>query len=237
MTVLLVLFTLIVFLTLDHFIQKSRTPRLSMAGERIGTRAQLPMQFPIHVPDNIALATNHTWLRTNKDGTVTIGLDEFLSRLVGKVEKVSIPCAGDIIAPEVADIAMGVQGHSLRVAPPMSGDVIESNLDILRDPSLILRDPYGEGWLLRVRSRNDDATSWRRYVVGKPVEWLRAQAVLVRDFIVMNAHQGQPVTMQEGGLPMDGVMQQFDENVWKDFNRSFAMLHKTKDTECKENQI
>ena len=236
MTVLLVLFTLILFLALDHFVQKSRT-QPSLAQHWFKTHLPLPLQFPIHVPDDVSLATNHTWLRTNHDGAVTIGLDEFLSRLVGAVERVSIPSAGDIVAPAVGDIALGVQGHSLRLATPMTGNVIESNLDILRDPSLILRDPYGKGWLVRVKSGDDDVASWRKYVVGRPVEWLKEQVALVRDFIVMNAHQGQPVMMQEGGLPMDGVLQQFDEDVWKDFNRSFATLQQTKDTERAENQI
>ena len=151
MTVLLVLFTLILFLVIDHFVQKRRT-QPALAQRQVRTHLPLPIQFPIHVPEGISLATNHTWLRTNQDGTVTIGLDEFLSRLVGALEKVSIPREGEMIAPAIADIALGVHGRSLRLAPPMNGDVVESNPEVLRNASLILSDPYGRGWLLRVKS-------------------------------------------------------------------------------------
>jgi glycine cleavage system H protein len=189
----------------------------------------------ITVPDGLALATNHTWLRSNRDGTVTIGLDEFLSRVIGAVEKVTLPSEGDIVAPAVAEISLGVRGHSLHLSSPMRGNVVETNLDLLKDPSLIHKDPYGMGWLVRLKAREDDGDAWGKYTVRKPLEWLKDQASLVRDFLVMNSQQGEPVTMQEGGLPMDGVLQNFNEGVWRDFGRTFATLHRT--TENKENRI
>lgn len=233
MTVLLVLFTLIVFLVLDHVVQQRRTSP-SLATRRTGAKARLPMQFPIHVPDDVSLAVNHTWMRTNQDGTITVGLDEFLSRLIGVIDRVSVPSHGEPVAPSASDIAVSVQGRFLRLAPPSAGSVIESNPEVMRNPSLILSDPYGKGWLMRMKSRADDIATSRLYVVRRPVEWLSEQAALVRDFIVMNSLQGEPVTLQEGGLPLDGVLCQFDENVWKDFNRTFAALRRTKDTERKE---
>ncbi len=233
MTVLLVLFTLIIFLVVDHFIEKRRTSP-SLATQRVGGRAQLPMQFPIHIPDDISLAVNHTWMRTNRDGTITVGLDEFLSRLVGVIEKISIPDHGIPVSPSAADISMEAQGRFLRLSPPSAGSIIESNIEVIRNPSLILSDPYGKGWLVRMKSTVDELATSRQYIVRRPVEWLKEQAALVRDFIVMNALQGEPVLLQEGGLPVDGVLQQFDENVWKDFGRTFTALHKTRDTGRKE---
>ena len=89
---------------------------------------------------------------------------------------------------------------------------------------------------MRVRSRTDIASKSKQYIVRRPIEWMAEQASLVRDFIVLNALQGQPAMLQEGGLPAEGVLQQFDESVWKDFGDSFATLHITKDTEPKENR-
>ena len=233
MTVLLVLFTLILFLIFDHFVQRYRTRPVLSVGER-NVRASVPMQFPIHVPEGVSLATNHTWMRRNDDGTVTIGFDEFLSRLMGLVEKISLPRAGEVVQPNFADVAVKAQTRTLRLAPPVIGNVVVTNEDVLRSPSLILSDPYGKGWLLRVSSGAYALEESRQFIVNRPAEWLREQAALVRDFIVMNSQQGQMATLQEGGLPINGVLHQFDESVWKDFSRSFVTLHRAKETESRE---
>ena len=233
MTVLLVLFTLILFLVFDHAVQKYRTRSvLSSREEKAGERVLV--QRPIYVPNDVSLATNHTWMKQNQDETITIGFDELLSRLVGAIEKVSLPQVGEAVVPAVADIAVGVRGRTLRLALPLSGSVVDVNPDVLKNPSLLLSDPYGKGWLMRVKARADDVEKSRQFVVRWPIEWLSEQVALVRDFIVMNSQQGQAVMLQEGGLLAEGVLQQFDESVWKDFSRTFVGLHRTKDTETKE---
>jgi glycine cleavage system H protein len=235
MTVLLVLFTLILFLVFDHAVQKYRTRSVLNAREKkVGERVLV--QSPIYIPNDVSLATNHTWMKPNQDETITIGFDELLSRLVGAIEKVSLPRAGEAVVPTVADIAFAVRGRTLRLALPLSGSVVDANPDVLKNPSLLLSDPYGKGWLMRVKARADDVEKSKQFVVRRPIEWLSEQLALVRDFIVMNSQQGQAVVLQEGGLPAVGVLQQFDESVWKDFSQTFACLHRTKDIEAKEIQ-
>jgi glycine cleavage system H protein len=235
MTVLLVLFTLILFLIFDHAVQKYRTRSvLSSHGEKIGEKV-LAQQF-IYVPNEVSLAINHTWMKKNQDGVITIGFDALLSRLIGAIEKVSLPRAGETVVPAVADIAVVARGQTLRIALPLSGDVVDANPDVLKNPSLILSDPYGKGWLMRVKARADDVEKSRQFVVRRPVEWLNEQVALVRDFIVMNSQQDQALMLQEGGLPVEGILQQFDESVWRAFNHAFIGLRGAKDTEIKEVQ-
>jgi glycine cleavage system H protein len=233
MTVLLVLFTLILFLVFDHAVQRYRT-RSGLNLHEVGVQERAFGRNPLSIPEEISLATNHTWTKANQDGTITIGFDELLSRLIGVVERVSLPRAGEAVMPAVADIAIGARGRMLQLAPPLHGDVVDVNPEVLKDPSLIINDPYGKGWLMRVKSRADDVEKSEPYIVRRPVEWLAEQVALVRDFIVMNSLQGQPAVLQEGGLPVVGVLQHFDESVWKDFGHSFANLHRIQDAQPRE---
>ncbi len=226
MTVLLVLFTLTLFLIVDHVVQKRRAHAVAVLSQ-VGDRMDLHMQFPIRLPDGLSLATNHTWMKGNQDGTITIGIDEFLSRLVGTVKTISIPQAGEAMVSVATDIAVGTHGRSIRLASPTAGRVIESNAEVLKDPSLVLSDPYGKGWLMRIKSETEDLAASRQYIVRRPIEWLKEQTALVRDFIAVNTRQGQPAMLQEGGLPVEGVLQQFDEHVWQDFGRAFTVLQRT----------
>ena len=232
MTVLLVLFTLIIFLTIDHFIQKRKT---STVEATVPAAIKPSFAFPIQVPDGISLATNHTWVKPNADGTVTIGFDGLLSRLLGALDKIVFPREGEVIVPAAATITAASKDHSLRLAPAASGEVVQINQEAVKNPSLILNDPYGQGWLMRVKPREEDVAATRHFLVDRPAEWLKQQAMLIRDFISLNSRQLQPVVLQEGGLPVEGVMQQFDEDVWSEFNQRFAALRGNGDNESKEN--
>lgn len=230
MTVLLVLFTLIILLIADHFVQKKRKER-TVVPEQKAVPAVPSLEMPVRLPDGVALATNHVWSKANADGTITIGLDEFLGRMLGTVERVTMPRAETLTEPSFADVGVEVQGRVLRLASPVAGRVVETNDEVLRNPSLIATDPYGDGWLVRLQSAREDIAASGHFRVANPVTWLKEQMMYVRDFIAMNAGQVQPVMLQEGGLPVDGVLQQFDAGVWKDFNRSFAMLRRTRGIE------
>ncbi len=230
MTVLLVLFTLILFLIFDHFVQRHRV----RSAEAVAEPAEPVLKSFTGFPEDVSLATNHTWLRNNPDGTATIGLDEFLSRLIGVVEKISLPRPGERVVPAVAGIGLSSRGRGLKVTTPLSGDVIEANPDVLRDPSLLLRDPYGEGWLMRVRPRVESAREAEYFLVTRPGEWLHEQLGRLRDFLAMNSQQSPALVLQEGGLPAEGVLQEFDERVWKDFGRAFAALRNVKDAHLEE---
>ena len=195
------------------------------------------MHFPVHLPEGVALATNHTWSKPNRDGTITIGLDELLGRMVGAAERVTVPASGAMTDPTFADLGVEVNGRSLRFAAPVAGTVVEANTEVLNKPSLIASDPYGKGWLVRVKSGQEDIAASKQYVVAQPVEWLKQQVASIRDFIAINARQGQLAVLQEGGLLVEGALQQFDEDVWREFNQAFVMLHSKKNAERKENKI
>lgn len=231
MTVLLVLFTLILFLTCDHFVQRHRAHHAVGAHEQ----AERVPTFPfINFPHEVALATNHTWLRNNPDGTTTIGVDEFLGRLIGVVEKISLPRTGEKVVPAVAGIGMQSRGRALHITAPLAGQVVAANADVLKNPSLLVQDPYGRGWLMKVKSHVETASAVEDVLVSRPIEWLNQQVALLRDFLAMNSPQVQAVVLQEGGLPVEGVLQQFNADVWEKFGQSFATLQKAKDADLQE---
>jgi|GEM_PF-121396 len=234
MTVLLVLFTLILFLVFDHLVQKHRTRSLvhAMHGK---TQAFRTRRNDVVIPDGVSISTNHTWMKRSVDGVATIGFDEFLSRLVGAVDSVALSSKSDPLVPS-AEIAIEAKGRTLRLASPVQGSIVDTNPEVLRNPSLILSDPYGRGWLIRIRPSVGEAERSGGFIVRQPIEWLREQIALVRDFIVTNSSQAQPVLLQEGGLPVEGVLQQFEQGVWEDFGHTFATLQVAKQGERQEIQ-
>ena len=87
---------------------------------------------------------------------------------------------------------------------------------------------------MKVKSHVETASAVEDVLVSRPIEWLNQQVALLRDFLAMNSPQVQAVVLQEGGLPVEGVLQQFNADVWEKFGQSFATLLKAKDADLQE---
>jgi len=95
---------------------------------------------------------DHSWMMMQSDDTVLLGVKRTFLHTVGKIESVHLPSKGDQIRQGGAFlqvISADMQSHSLMA--PLSGTVVDVNSKVLDNPDLSLQDPYGEGWLIRLK--------------------------------------------------------------------------------------
>ena len=101
MTVILVLATFIGFLLIDHFMNRGKAP--VFAGQAVRREpSTMPRLQPnlvggFQVPENLRFHPGHTWALSESPNLVRIGIDDFASKLVGKVESVQLPQRGQWI--------------------------------------------------------------------------------------------------------------------------------------------
>jgi glycine cleavage system H protein len=214
MTVLLVLATLILFLTLDHFVERSRTRK---AAQQVSERLVALGQAFQPVPDGVRLRANHTWSKDEQQGIVTIGLDEFLAKFLGAVERIAIPPSGGLVDPAAQSIRLEDGGKAVMLAPPVPGRVVSINHEVLRSPALASTDPYGRGWLLKVQTEKKSDGMFG----SQAVQWLRQQAEAAREFFGSREQYGAFALAQDGGVPVAGVLKQYDGEAWREFQRRF----------------
>ena len=106
------------------------------------------------VPDELRYTPEHEWVAVN--GTVaSVGITDYAQRSLGDVVYVSVPAPGTAVtAGEPCGEVESTKSVSDLYAP-VDGEVIEANPDIDDDPGLVNTDPYGAGWLLRIRLSDD----------------------------------------------------------------------------------
>ena len=95
---------------------------------------------------------DHSWLMMRQDETVLLGVKRTFLHTVGKIESIHLPDEGDELRQGgvfLQIISADLQSHSL--VAPLSGTVVEVNEKVLKNPELSLQDPYGEGWLIRLK--------------------------------------------------------------------------------------
>lgn len=120
------------------------------------------------VPAELRYLKSHEWARLEADGTLTVGISDHAQQALGDLVFAEVPEAGRrVTAGEACAVVESVKAAS-DVYSPVSGEVIASNADLGGRPELINQDPYGAGWLMRIRP--DDKAQFAAMLDAKAYE-------------------------------------------------------------------
>jgi glycine cleavage system H protein len=105
-----------------------------------------------HIPDDLLYTEEHEYLKpTEEEAVYLVGVTDYAQGELGDVVFLELPAAGDTFARmDVFGTIEAVKAVSDLYAP-VTGEVLEVNPALDDDPALVNADPYGEGWMLRVR--------------------------------------------------------------------------------------
>lgn len=104
----------------------------------------------MNVPANLKYSNDHEWCRIEGDVAV-IGITDFAQSQLGDIVFVDVPTVGETLAAgEVFGSIEAVKTVSDAFLP-VGGEILEFNSTVDADPATVNRDPYGEGWLVKVR--------------------------------------------------------------------------------------
>jgi len=125
-----------------------------------------------HIPTDLRYAETHEWARLQEDGIVTVGITDHAQHLLGDLVFVELPEVGRTVsAAESCAVVESVKAAS-DVYSPVDGVIVEVNELLADNPELINEDPYGEGWILRLKTSAKldgllDATAYEAIAVDE----------------------------------------------------------------------
>ena len=107
------------------------------------------------VPAHLRYTKDHEWVAVDGD-QLTVGITQYATDALGDVVYVDHPSVGSSIS--AGSIVGEVESTKSvgEIFAPVAGEVTEVNQAVVDDPSLINRDPYGEGWLFKVTGSDSD---------------------------------------------------------------------------------
>jgi glycine cleavage system H protein len=126
------------------------------------------------VPSDLRYLESHQWVRVDESGLATVGITDFAQQQLGDVVYIGVPELGaTVTGSEEAGVAESVKSAS-DVFSPVTGEVVEINERLEDEPEKVNEDPYGEGWLFRVKMTDDgeldglmDADTYRDLVAAE----------------------------------------------------------------------
>ena len=230
MTAILVVLTFAFFLGLDWLLERRKAPAavsVKAAARSAGAGVPPLVAEPVWVagyqlPEELHYHRGHTWARVLEDGAVAIGLDDFARKLVGAAGRVSVPHTGAQLAQGAPAFRLEVDGRGPRavdLVAPLDGEVLEVNPRLEGQPQLATDEPYGRGWILKLRPR-DLARDLRNLFSGSLARrWMEdSRERLELELVALSGS-----VLQDGGEPASDFVSHLPDEDWRRLVRDFLL--------------
>jgi len=223
MTVILVLLTFGIFLAIDYVRGQKRLAKqpVQQAARRDTAPRVIPaMVAGFQVPENVRYHTGHTWALSESPDRVRVGMDDFATKLVGKIENIALPQRGRWVRQGQKIWTIFRDGKSVDMVSPIEGTVTDINESVMRDPELARKDPYGDGWLLTVQAP-DSKINFRNLLGGTLARlWTEESALRLQKRMPM-ALAG--ALAQDGGVAVDDLTAHMPDEDWATLTKEFFL--------------
>lgn len=108
------------------------------------------------VPENLVYTAEHEYVaRTDDPAVVRVGITDYAQSELGDVVFVNLPKPGDRLDSHQSFGTIEAVKAVSELYSPVAGEVVESNPAIEGDPAVVNRDPYGDGWMVKLRIKPD----------------------------------------------------------------------------------
>jgi glycine cleavage system H protein len=112
----------------------------------------------MNTPNDLRYATSHEWIRLEGD-IATVGISDHAQEELTDVVFVELPALGrSVDAGDPTAVVESVKAAS-DIYAPISGEIVEVNPEVEGDPSLVNSDPYGKGWIFKLKVKDVDHVS------------------------------------------------------------------------------
>lgn len=107
----------------------------------------------MNYPENLKYTSEHEWIRLEGD-VAYVGITDYAQEQLGDIVFVDITTEGETLEQNEVFGTIEVVKTVSDLFLPVSGEVLEQNDELADDPSLVNTDPYGKGWLVKIRPTN-----------------------------------------------------------------------------------
>jgi len=225
MVALLVLASVLVFVVIDLLIRRSRRQKEALAPKQ----AKPPVADNFLIPGGYFFGRGHSWVKLLQNGTVRIGIDDFVQKLVGPIDALSLAPLQSKIRKGETLVTIRQGKRSLSLPSPISGRISSLNTSLVGKPSLVNDDPYTDGWVAMIEPSNLSSELPTTTIADGAAQWLKNEVARFRDFLQDAVSRPDRAlvlggeTLLDGGEPVQGVLRMTDDGTWHSFEQKFLL--------------
>jgi len=172
--------------------------------------------FGIRPPSNVFLHGGHTWTSVEDSGEARIGIDALARKAIGKVDTFDFPKVGQAVRQGDRLFSFRQGNRIAEFAAPIDGIVTHLNKGGLRreDPS---------EWVCKVKPSNFSKNLGALRIAEDGIKWIYEELLRLQEVVAMQMPRLQTVgiTMQDGPLALDNLLESLDDETWNIFQKEF----------------
>ncbi|UCE17802.1 MAG: glycine cleavage system protein H [Gemmatimonadota bacterium] len=172
------------------------------------------------LPDHVFYHQGHAWARIDDKNVATIGLDDFAQKLVGKIDAVHMPGVGSPLRQGEKGWSLEVNSRPIDMLSPVDGEILSVNEELINSPETVNTDPYGKGWLMKVRAPRISANVKSLLSGDLAKRWIEE----ARENLLSRGNYELGLMYQDGGLPVDGMARNLDPERWDTIAKEFFLI-------------
>lgn len=221
MTVIMVLLTFAIFLLIDYVRSQklAKQPVVQVVHREVAPRIVPSIVSGFQVPENVRYHVGHTWALSESQEMVRVGMDDFASKLIGKIDTITLPQRGRWVRQGQKIWTVCREGKTVDMVSPIEGTITDVNDAVVKNPELARKDPYGDGWLVTVQAP-DSKINFRNLLGGALARlWTESSALQLRNRVPAMAG----ALAQDGGVAVDDLTAHLPNEDWANLTREFFL--------------
>ncbi len=223
--IMLIFGGLIIIGALVHFIVRSQENKKQLLTDAVCCNSGGFDENSVNIPKGLFYDKTHTWIYMEKDGSVSVGVDDFIQHIIGKITRIETKKPGEKIKKGELLLSVIQSGKQLNLYSPVSGTISKINDSLMNDSTALNTSPYSSGWVYMIEPANWAKEMQLLDIAEKYKCWLGSEFTRLKDFLAATLKPDSLaynyVVLQDGGTFKDGVLADFGPKVWEDFQTNF----------------
>lgn len=175
-------------------------------------------------PSDYYLHQGHAWAALESTGEVRVGLDDFSQKILGPADALKLPEVGAVFYQDHICMAVIKKDNKASFEAPVDGMITAVNPKVQENPRLIYNDPYGEGWLFKVKPTNLQQNLANLFSGEKNDAWIGKESHRLLNLVDTTAG----VTLPSGGVLLGDVYSHYPQMGWRRLVKEFFLTNVTR---------
>ena len=176
-------------------------------------------QGGFEIPQGYCFHPGHTWVVDEGRQNARVGIDAFAGNLFGTIDAIEVTDLNRWVRQGQPLCTITREGRTIQMLSPVEGVLVSVNHEVLKNPNLIIDDPYKNGWLCVIKAP-EMATNVKNLLQGPIVlPWLQNSLARIGAMV----QQLTPALAQDGGLPVKGLLFLVDNSTQNELVHEFFL--------------
>ncbi len=183
--------------------------------------AERPHEHEFILPGGVFVSGGHVWANVTVPGLVRVGLDDFVRKMIGRIDSIDFPEQGRQLKCGETLFTVRQGERKALFLSPISGKVHAVNSELPQNLAWLETNPYDKGWICSLKPDRLASDLEALKISEKAASWYEQEIKRIRELLSPGTEAGRPDLPSEIGQLVEGQLAEVDDQTWNRFVTTF----------------